>query len=109
MPGGGGVLGGGAAAVTAWRACMATLHVMRTTVELSDPLYRRVRALAAARGMRGFSSIVEEAVHEYLERGSSEPDGEAFTAARGAWGVADAAAFEAELRDAWATWPSSRS
>jgi len=30
---------------------------VRTTVELPDPLYRRVRALAAARGTRGFSPI----------------------------------------------------
>jgi predicted transcriptional regulator len=83
---------------------------MRTTVELSDPLYRRVRALAAARGTRGFSPIIEDAVREYLERGADEtPADEAFVAARGAWGAADAARFEAELRDAWATWPTPRS
>lgn len=83
---------------------------MRTTVELSDSLYRRVRALAAARGARGFSPIIEEAVREYLERGGPEPPADdAFTAARGAWRAADAARFEAELRDAWATWPTSRS
>jgi predicted transcriptional regulator len=83
---------------------------MRTTVELSDPLYRRVRALAAARGTRGFSPIVEEAVREYLERGAGEaPADEAFVAARGAWGAADAKRFEAELRGAWATWPTPRS
>ena len=84
---------------------------MRTTVELSDPLYRRVRALAAARGVRGFSPIVEEAVREYLERDESAvaPADEAFAAARGAWGVADARRFEAEVRDAWSTWPAPRS
>jgi predicted transcriptional regulator len=83
---------------------------MRTTVELSDPIYRRVRALAAARGTRGFSPIVEEALREYLERGVDQtPADDAFAAARGAWGAADAASFEAELRDAWATWPTPRS
>jgi len=82
---------------------------MRTTVELPDPLYRRVRALAAARGTRGFSPIIEEAVREYLDRGSREPSSDAFAAARGAWGVDDAARFEAELNDAWATWSTPRS
>ena len=84
---------------------------MRTTVELSDPLYRRVRALAAARGVRGFSPIVEEAVREYLERDdvAVAPADDAFTAARGTWGAADAKRFEAELRGAWATWPTPRS
>jgi predicted transcriptional regulator len=83
---------------------------MRTTVELSDPIYRRLRARAAERGVRGFSSIVEEALREYLERDAgATPADDAFTAARGAWGVADARRFEAELRDAWATWPSGRS
>lgn len=84
---------------------------MRTTIELSDPLYRRVRALAAARGVRGFSPIVEEAVREYLERDetATTPAHEAFAAARGAWGAADAKRFETELRGAWATWPAPRS
>lgn len=84
---------------------------MRTTIELSDPLYRRVRALAAARGVRGFSPIVEEAVRDYLERDASAatPADDAFAAARGAWGTADAKRFEAELRDVWATWPTPRS
>lgn len=84
---------------------------MRTTVELSDPLYRRVRALAAARGTRGFSPIIEEAVREYLERGDrgADPADDAFAAARGAWAPVDAKRFEAELRDAWASWPTPRS
>jgi len=83
---------------------------MSTTVELSDPLYRRLRSLAAERGTRGFSPIVEDAVREYLERDRGEaPADDAFAAARGAWGAADAARFRAELRDAWSTWPAPRS
>ncbi|HEX7292220.1 MAG TPA: ribbon-helix-helix protein, CopG family [Conexibacter sp.] len=78
---------------------------MRTTVELSDPIYRRLRARAAERGMRGFSSIVEEALREYLERDAdAAPSDDAFAAARGAWSAADARRFEAELSDVWATW-----
>jgi predicted transcriptional regulator len=79
---------------------------MRTTVELSDPLYRRVRALAAARGTRGFSPIVEEALRAYLERDDGEDANEAFATARGAWGIGDAASFEVELAEAWKTWPT---
>jgi predicted transcriptional regulator len=82
---------------------------MRTTVELSDPIYRRLRARAAERGVRGFSPIVEEALREYLERDAETPGDDAFAAARGAWGAADVASFKAELRDAWATWPTPRS
>jgi predicted transcriptional regulator len=83
---------------------------MRTTIELSDPLYRRIRALAAERGERGFSPIIEAAVGEYLERQGEGPATEsAFAAARGAWGAADVDRFASEVRDAWSTWPTSRS
>lgn len=43
---------------------------MRTTVELSDRTYNRLRATAAERGMRGFSPIVEEAVERLLDHGA---------------------------------------
>lgn len=74
---------------------------MRTIFELPDPLYRRMRALAVARGTGGVSSLIGEAVREYLERGSHKPSSDAFAAARGAWGIQNAASFEIELRDAW--------
>jgi hypothetical protein len=40
---------------------------MRTTIELSDRTYARLRARAAERGLRGFSPIVEEALERLLE------------------------------------------
>lgn len=40
---------------------------MRTTIELSDELRARLLALAARRGEKGFSSLVETAVERYLE------------------------------------------
>jgi hypothetical protein len=43
---------------------------MRTTVDLSDDLYRRVKAEAALRG-RKFKELVEEALHKLLA--SPEP------------------------------------
>jgi hypothetical protein len=44
--------------------------IMRTTVDLSDDLYRRVKAEAALRG-RKFKELVEEALHKLLT--SPEP------------------------------------
>jgi hypothetical protein len=46
---------------------------MRTTVELSEPLYKRLKAVAVDRGLRGFSPIIEEALSEYLWSNGSEP------------------------------------
>lgn len=40
---------------------------MRTTVELSDEIRAKLLELAARRGERGFSALVEEAVARYLE------------------------------------------
>lgn len=78
---------------------------MRTTVELSTPVYRRLKAAAVDRGLRGFSPIVEEALSEYfqseLERGRIA---DAIAAAEGAWGEMDVAQFERDVEQAWATW-----
>ena len=78
---------------------------MRTTVELSDPVYKRLKAAAVDRGMRGFSPIVEEALSEYFQ---SELDRvrrvDAIAAAEGAWSDLDVEQWERERREAWATW-----
>ena len=41
---------------------------MRTTIELSDEHRARLLELAARRGEKGFSSIVEEALERYFAR-----------------------------------------
>ena len=41
---------------------------MRTTVELPDEQYAALRALAARRGVRGFSPLVSEAIALLLAR-----------------------------------------
>jgi predicted CopG family antitoxin len=78
---------------------------MRTTIELSDPVYRRLKSVAVDRGIRGFSPIVEEALSEYfqseLQRRRST---DAIAAARGAWSETDVADWEREREQAWATW-----
>jgi hypothetical protein len=83
---------------------------MRTTVELSDPLYRRLRAAAADRGMRGFSELVEEALSWYLEREDERRDlVRAIESAEGSWSEADVRDWERARDEAWASWPSDRS
>ncbi len=51
---------------------------MRTTIEIRDEYRARLLALAARRGMRGYSKVVEEALEKYLkesERGRDEDVG----------------------------------
>jgi len=83
---------------------------MRTTVELTDPLYRRLRTAAAERGLRGYSQIVEEALVEYLD---AEPHRRelvtAIEAAEGAWGEDDVAELEGARQEAWAQWQNDPS
>jgi hypothetical protein len=78
---------------------------MRTTVELSDPIYRRLKSEAVDRGVRGFSPIVEEALAVYFQSGPQRGRlVEAVTAAEGAWQGMDAEGWERERKEAWATW-----
>jgi Arc/MetJ-type ribon-helix-helix transcriptional regulator len=83
---------------------------MRTTVELSDPLYRRLRAAAAERGLRGFSELVEEAVDAYLAREDERRDlVRAIEDARGSWSETDVQDWERARDEAWASWVSDPS
>ena len=45
-------------------------YPMRTTIELPDELRARLLAIAARRGEKGFSHLIEEAVERYLEKES---------------------------------------
>lgn len=44
---------------------------MRTTVELTEAQRAELLRIAAQRGMKGFSQLVQEAVDSYLERQAS--------------------------------------
>lgn len=81
---------------------------MRTTIELSDRTYARLRAKAAERGMRGFSAIVEEALERLLEQGGEDDLASALAAAEGAWSEGDVKEWEREREEAWATWQADR-
>ncbi|NLT06359.1 MAG: ribbon-helix-helix protein, CopG family [Solirubrobacterales bacterium] len=86
----------------------AIVDSVRTTVEISDRVYTQIRALAAARGQRGFSPIVEAALRDYLARQEDRPSTEAFENARGSWTDEDATRFSASLQEAWASWTHGR-
>lgn len=81
---------------------------MRTTIELSDTTYTRLRARAAERGMRGFSGIVEEALERLFDRGGEDDLSAAIVAAEGAWSRSDVEEWERAREEAWATWPADR-
>lgn len=84
---------------------------MRTTVELSAPTYKRLKAVAVSRGLRGFSPIVEEALSEYFQAEVQRRQlVDAIAAAEGTWSEEDVADLEQSREQAWATWrlpPSS--
>jgi len=82
---------------------------MRTTIELSDRTYTRLRARAAERGMRGFSPLVEEALERLLDQGGEGGVAAALAEAEGAWSERDVEEWERARGEAWATWPSDRS
>jgi hypothetical protein len=78
---------------------------MRTTIELSSPIYRRLKAAAVDRGLRGFSPIVEEALSEYFQSELRRVQMvESIAAAQGTWNDEDVADFERVREQAWATW-----
>lgn len=87
----------------------ARMPKMRTTVELSDRTYARLRAKAAERGMRGFSAIVEEALERHLGPSGEADLAAALSEAEGAWSASDVEEWERAREEAWATWPADRS
>ena len=81
---------------------------LRTTIELTDHTYTRLRAKAAERGMRGFSTIVEEALDRYLQHGDDALTS-SLLEAEGAWSERDVEEWERMREEAWASWPDQSS
>lgn len=52
----------------------ANMHSMRTTVEISDEYRAKLLELAARRGEKGFSGLVQEAVAKYLAEAERRED-----------------------------------
>lgn len=78
---------------------------MRTTIELSEEHRAELLRLAAKRGLKGFSCIVQEALEEFLKREARRVDLiEAAVALKGSLTGEAGAAWEARtsaLREHW--------
>ena len=78
---------------------------MRTTIEISDEQRAALLKIAAERGLKGFSSIVGEALGEYLAtRGSDAERTSAALAVRGTLDQLEADELQQNcerLRDEW--------
>ncbi len=82
-----------------------TFPGMRTTIEMTDEQRGRLLEIAASRGEKGFSRLVQEAIDAYLEGQSAR--GEAVKRALGVHGAltGDAAdQLEARARDVRGKW-----
>lgn len=78
---------------------------MRTTVELSDQHRARLLELAAERGEKGFSRIVQEAVERYLiEQGSRRDRIAQALELRGSLGEAGADALTESVKISRSHW-----
>ena len=78
---------------------------MRTTVELSDQHRARLLELAAERGEKGFSRILQEAVERYLlEQRSNRDRVSQALKVRGSLGKAAADALEESVRVSRSHW-----
>ncbi len=79
---------------------------MRTTVEITPEQHLALTALAARRGVKGFSPLVREAIDSYLAMmGPEEID--AVLALEGNLTAEEAAEVERRIAEAWATWPNA--
>jgi hypothetical protein len=79
--------------------------VVRTTIEMTDAHRAALLALAARRGLKGFSSLVEDAISAYLREEEARSDKRRAAARlRGALAAGEARALGARiaaLREGW--------
>lgn len=91
---------------------------MRTTIEIADDKLRRLREIAAQRGEKGYSKIIDEALEAYFApddgraaalRREREERAERILALAGSISQEEAEAWKAEIRESRKRWrtPSS--
>jgi predicted transcriptional regulator len=86
--------------------CMhTTLRGMRTTIEIPDEQRAKLLKLAAERGEKGFSRLVQEALERYLdEQEAYEQRVQAALAALGTLSEEEAAELEESVQRLRSTW-----
>ena len=78
---------------------------MRTTIELSNDHRSSLHSLAARRGIRGYSMLIQEAVDLYIkEMTAREGNAKLLLKMRGTWNKDDANAFSKKLREIRRNW-----
>lgn len=83
---------------------------MRTTIEIDNRLRAKLLALAARRGIRGYSPIVREAIEEYIARHEmTSADLEEILSLKGSLGKEEAEEAQKAVQEFWSRWRSCRS
>jgi hypothetical protein len=78
---------------------------MRTTIELSNDHRSSLHSLAARRGLRGYSKLIQEAVDLYIqEKTAKERNVKPLLQMRGTWNSEDARKFQRNLRKIRRNW-----
>lgn len=95
----------GAARVLTCMCMYVMTNPMRTTIEISNEQRAKLLDLAARRGLKGFSTLVQEALDAYLRRlETREAEVQAALALRGSLSATEAAVLEEtsrSLREKW--------
>ena len=78
---------------------------MRTTVELSNDHRSSLHSLAARRGLRGYSKLIQEAVDLYIqEMTAKQGSAEHLLQMRGTWNKEEARKFQKKLKGIRKNW-----
>ena len=78
---------------------------MRTTVELSNDHRSSLHSLAARRGLRGYSKLIQEAVDLYIQEMTAKEGGaKHLLQMRGTWNKEEARKLQRKLRGIRKNW-----
>ena len=81
---------------------------MRTTIELSDDHRGALHSLAARRGLRGYSKLIQEAIDFYIkEKAKSGDEVKHLLKMRGTWSREEARRFRKRLQEIKQNWKVS--
>ena len=78
---------------------------MRTTIELTNDHRSSLYSLAARRGLRGYSKLIQEAVDLYIqEMMAKEGNARVLLKMRGTWNEEGSRKFQKKLREIRKSW-----
>jgi predicted DNA-binding protein len=81
---------------------------MRTTIELSDDHRSALHSLAARRGLRGYSKLIQEAIDFYIKEKAKRGDSvRLLLRMRGTWSEEGVKRFRKKLEEIRRNWKNS--